>query len=139
MNRQRRNKLTLILLALFVLGLACALVLFALRQNINLFYTPSELKSASTLPKQDIKIGGMVAPGTVKYAADDLKVSFTITDFEEQVDVYYNGVLPDLFREGKGIVVQGRYIDGHVNATQVLAKHDENYMPPQMSKIGKKT
>ena len=121
-----------------LLTIACFLVIYALRQNINLFYTPAELYAAETLPNADIKVGGMIEKGTVVYANTGLTVHFTITDFERQVDVSYSGVLPDLFKEGKGVVVQGRFQDGVVKATQVLAKHDENYMPPQINMKGKR-
>ena len=132
MKKARRTKIVLIITGLLLLGVATGLVLFALKQNINLFYTPTELHAASIV-ESEIKVGGMVKPGSVNYRSEDATVSFIISDLHEEVTVKYKGVLPDLFKEGKGIVVHGRYKNGMVYASQVLAKHDENYMPPQFN------
>lgn len=129
-----KRKKTLLILGGIVLGvgIAVGLATYALRQNINLFYTPSQLAAAEAPEGQRIQVGGLVMQGTVKRSPDSLAVRFTITDLKEQVDVVYTGILPDLFREGQGIVANGRLVNGVVEADEVLAKHDETYMPPQV-------
>tara|TARA_Y100000768_G_scaffold379735_1_gene355881 strand:- start:930 stop:1310 length:381 start_codon:yes stop_codon:yes gene_type:complete len=115
------------------------LILYAFSNNINLFYTPSELLKETALPNKVIRLGGMVVEGSVEYS-DNLSVKFVLTDYEDNITVYYTGILPDLFKEGQGIVALGKINDSKVfNATQVLAKHDENYMPPELSSISKST
>ena len=129
----KRKKTLYILIALVVgVGIAVGLAVYALRQNINLFYTPSQLASAEAPEGQRIQVGGLVMQGSLKREPDSLEVRFTITDLKEQVDVTYIGILPDLFREGQGIVANGRLLNGVVEADEVLAKHDETYMPPQV-------
>lgn len=132
MRKTRRNKIIILSLSLLFSGLATALVLFSLKQNINFYYTPTELLNSHSVPQGEIKLGGMVKHYKAKRIANTLQVNFIVSDFEHQVPVSYQGILPDLFREDKGVVVQGTYIDGHFNASQVLAKHDENYMPPKI-------
>lgn len=120
----------------FILGgvtLAAALTLFALSKNINLFYSPTELANASVSQHKVIRVGGMVVKNSVKRGAD-LNVSFTITDYQREIVVHYEGILPDLFREGQGIVALGKVNEkGEFCASQVLAKHDEKYMPPEVA------
>lgn len=129
---KRFYKLVKMLLTVFA---GVAIILYAFSNNINLFYTPSELLAAEVIPEKVIRLGGMVVPGSVTYG-DDLKVEFVLTDFEANIPVSYQGILPDLFKEGQGIVAQGKVTgDRRFNASQVLAKHDENYMPPELSKI----
>lgn len=131
----RKKRLQIICLMVLALGGAVACILYALKQNINAFYTPSELIQQQIVAGQTIRIGGMVATGSVKHSEDSLDVAFSVTDFTHQLPVTYTGVLPNLFREGKGVVVQGQLSSqGAFVATQVLAKHDENYMPPQVAK-----
>jgi len=115
---------------LFLLGIAAGLVLFALRQNINLFYTPTTVLTASLQPGQVIRIGGYVERHSVQYAASGDSVRFRIKDAQHSLAVTYHGVLPTLFREGQGIVVTGTLQKNLFTATQVLAKHDEKYRPP---------
>ncbi|ECC3147597.1 TPA: cytochrome c maturation protein CcmE, partial [Salmonella enterica subsp. enterica serovar Aberdeen] len=117
------------------------LVLYALRANIDLFYTPGEIlygkRETQQLPAvgQRLRVGGMVMPGSVRRDPDSLKVNFSLYDAEGSVTVSYEGILPDLFREGQGVVVQGTLEKGsHVLAHEVLAKHDENYTPPEVEK-----
>jgi cytochrome c-type biogenesis protein CcmE len=138
----RRKKRLLITSALVVgLSLAVGLVLFALQQNIDLFYTPTEIiegkKETGIKPEvgQRLRIGGMVLNGSVKRDPDSLKVSFDLIDNGGGiVTVIFNGILPDLFREGQGIVAQGELLSAtQVNAFEVLAKHDEEYMPPEVA------
>jgi cytochrome c-type biogenesis protein CcmE len=116
-------------------GLVVALVLFALQQNINLFYTPQELSMSRIQPTTRIRIGGMVKIGSLEQAAG-LTVKFVVTDYHHDLPVVYDGVLPDLFREGQGVVALGVLGSDHVfQAEQILAKHDENYMPPELANI----
>jgi cytochrome c-type biogenesis protein CcmE len=130
MNTTRRRRLYTILLALLGLGLVIGLVMYALRDNISLYYTPSQLYSHHFSLRQKLRLGGMVVNGSVKHQPNSLKVSFVLTDFHQQVPVRYQGILPALFREGQGIVAEG-YLRGRTFiAEQVLAKHDESYHPP---------
>ncbi|WP_249960780.1 cytochrome c maturation protein CcmE [Histophilus somni] len=149
MNPRRKSRLSVVLFIFLGISVASALVLYALRQNIDLFYTPTEVvngknNESHTKPSigQRIRIGGMVVEGTVERDPKSLKVRFDLNDIGPSVTVIYEGILPDLFREGQGIVAQGILIEPTVlNATEVLAKHDENYVPPeleaQMQKIHK--
>lgn len=124
----RKRAGRIIFLTIFMLGIsaAVALTLYALRQNINLFYTPSELLLAA--PKQRVRLGGMVAQNSVQYL-EGLRLTFTVTDFKNSVYVDFTGIPPDLFKEGQGLVALGKF-DGQIFvAEQILAKHDENYMP----------
>lgn len=139
MNTRRKNRLYLILAILIGLGLATALVMYALRSNIDLFYTPSEIingKGAAQEkpePGQRLRVGGMVMPGSVKRDPQTLRVSFKLYDANGVVSVSYEGILPDLFREGQGVVAQGMLESGNlINAKEVLAKHDEKYTPPEI-------
>jgi cytochrome c-type biogenesis protein CcmE len=114
---------------LVAVGIAAALVLNALNSNIALYVTPSEVAAGKSPKGQAFRIGGMVKDGSVK--RDNLTVHFIVTDTAKDIPVSYTGILPDLFKEGKGAVVQGRLgPDGRFTASEVLAKHDENYMPP---------
>ncbi len=135
MHSVRRRKIITILCSLTTLGLIIGLVLYALRQNISLFYTPTELVDGHAPYQHTIRMGGMVVKGSV-VRDHTLDVQFDVTDYHDTINVVYHGVLPDLFREGKGVVVQGQW-DGHsrFNASIVLAKHDENYMPPEVKAI----
>ncbi len=139
MNIRRKNRLWLICSILVGVGLTLALILYALRSSIDLFYTPGEIiygkRETQQLPEvgQRLRVGGMVMPGTVVRDPDSLKVTFTVYDAEAEIDVSYDGILPDLFREGQGVVVQGELEENnHVLAKEVLAKHDENYTPPEI-------
>lgn len=129
-----KRKKTLFILILIVVGVATAvgLSLYALRQNINLFYTPTQLVEHKAPEGRRIQVGGLVVKGSLQRAPDSLDVRFTISDLKNQIDVVYTGILPDLFREGQGIVANGRIENGVVIADEVLAKHDEKYMPPQV-------
>ena len=129
----KRKKTLLILIAVVMgVGIAVGLALYALRQNINLFYTPTQLVEQQAPEGRRIQAGGLVLQGSLQRSPDSLSVRFTITDLKNQVDVIYTGILPDLFREGQGIVANGRFENGVVVAEEVLAKHDEKYMPPQV-------
>jgi cytochrome c-type biogenesis protein CcmE len=116
------------------MGLATALILNAFNQNLMYFYSPSDVSAGKAPAARDFRIGGLVVAGTVKRAEEKLDVEFTLTDMKQQVVVRYDGILPDLFREGQGIVANGRLgPDGVFIAREVLAKHDENYMPPEVA------
>ncbi len=146
MNPRRKSRLNLILLVLLGVAIASGLVMYALRSNIDLFYTPSEVvygknDDESTKPEvgQRIRVGGMVVAGSVKRDAKSLKVQFDVNDIGPSITVEYEGILPDLFREGQGIVAQGVLKEPTVlQATEVLAKHDENYVPPELGEQLKK-
>ena len=133
MNIRRKNRLWIACAVLAGLALTIGLALYALRSNIDLFYTPGEIlygkRETQQMPEvgQRLRVGGMVMPGSVQRDPNSLKVTFTIYDAEGSVDVSYEGILPDLFREGQGVVVQGEL-------KEVLAKHDENYTPPEVEK-----
>lgn len=133
MHPLRRKRLSIILLILMVIGLAAALVLYALRQNINLFYTPSQIVNNEAPQGVTIRIGGLVENGSYKQQGDSLKSLFKVTDIENSVTITYEGILPDLFKEGQGVVARGQLGQDRVfMAEEVLAKHDENYMPPEV-------
>lgn len=133
MNRKQRRA-TLIVAGLAVLGVAVGLVLMALNETITFFKTPSDLATAPLPPGQRFRLGGLVAEGSVK-RGQGLDVQFAVTDTLQSLPVVYRGVLPDLFREGQGVVAEGRLeADGRFRADSVLAKHDENYMPPEVAK-----
>lgn len=128
--KPRHKRAAIIVGGLAAVGIAAALVLNALNSNIALYVTPSEVAAGKAPQGQAFRIGGMVKDGSLK--RDNLTVSFVITDTAKDIPVAYTGILPDLFKEGKGAVIQGRLgEDGLFKATEVLAKHDENYMPPE--------
>jgi cytochrome c-type biogenesis protein CcmE len=133
MNPKRKQRLYIIFGLVGGLGVAVGLVMYALSQNINLFFTPTQIAGGHAPEAQMIRVGGMVAEGTVNRNPESLEVAFDVTDFDHNVRVTYSGILPDLFREGQGVVVQGRVQQGTFQATEVLAKHDENYMPPEVT------
>ena len=133
MTRKQRRAV-LIGTCLAVLGVAVGLVLFALRDSIVFFYTPSEVAEKQLAPGQRFRLGGLVEDGSVK-RGEGTTVSFVVTDKRSTLPVTYTGVLPDLFREGQGVVAEGMLTsDGLFHADSVLAKHDENYMPPEVAK-----
>ena len=121
------------------LGVATALVLNAFQSNLVFFFTPTQVASHEAPQNRAFRIGGLVEAGSVQRDKDALTVRFTVTDTAKAIPVVYSGILPDLFREGKGVVAQGRLqADGTFHATEVLAKHDENYMPPEAAEALKK-
>jgi len=128
---RRQRRLVLIGLALFVLALAAALALSALRDNVVFFHSPTEIAQKKVEPGMRIRIGGLVKPGSIK--RDGLEASFEVTDGGASLPVVFTGVLPDLFREGQGVVAEGALqANGSFRADTVLAKHDENYMPREV-------
>ena len=133
MNKVRKQRVLTIALSAFVLIVVFSLVLYAMRQNINLFYTPTDVKNGKASFEQKIKLGGMVVKDSLVRSNNSLEVSFALTDFKNTINVHYTGILPDLFREGQGIVSTGFLMkNNEFSATEVLAKHDENYMPPEV-------
>lgn len=114
---------------LLTLGAVTALVLRAFNSNLVFFYTPTQVSAGEAPHGRTFRVGGMVEPGSV--LRDGVTVSFRVTDTAQTMTVAYAGILPDLFKEGKGVVAQGRLVDGRFLAQEVLAKHDENYMPPE--------
>jgi cytochrome c-type biogenesis protein CcmE len=134
MHPVRRKRLTVVLLIVLGMGVAVSLTLYALQQNINLFYSPSQIAAGEAPLGRNIRVGGLVVAGSVARQPESLQVEFVLTDNQERIKVRYEGILPDLFREGQGIVARGRVTsEGVVQAEEVLAKHDENYMPPEVA------
>ncbi len=132
--KRKHRRLTFILTGLVLLGAAAGLVLVAFEDNLVFFYSPTDLTEKDIPEGRRFRIGGLVEEGSVTRLADGLTVSFRVTDLSKTVPVTYKGVLPDLFREGQGVVAEG-YLDasGVFTAEMVLAKHDENYMPPEVA------
>ncbi|UCJ15169.1 cytochrome c maturation protein CcmE [Pseudomonas sp. MM211] len=133
MNAVRKKRLFIVLAIVAGVGIAVALALSALQQNINLFYSPSQIVNGEAPLDTRIRAGGMVEKGSVKRSSDSLQTDFVVSDGVAQVTIRFHGILPDLFREGQGIVAMGKVDDsGMLLADEVLAKHDENYMPPEV-------
>jgi|SRR5690606_27123987 len=133
MNPVRRQRLLIVLGALTGVALAAGLLLYAISENINLFYTPQQVVNGEAPVGQRMRVGGLVTVGSVRRDQDNLKVQFDLTDGIGTFTVYYQGILPDLFREGQGIVANGTLTSrDSFEATEVLAKHDETYMPPEV-------
>ena len=133
--KTRHKRLLLILGGLIVLGAVAALVLNAFRSNLVFFFSPTQVVAGEAPQGKPFRIGGMVKEGTIQREADGVTLRFVITDTERDITVAYKGILPDLFKEGKGAVAQGRLDEnGLFVAKEVLAKHDENYMPPEAAK-----
>ena len=130
--KPRHRKLALIALVVAALGVAAALVLNAFNSNLVFFFSPTQVANGEAPISRAFRIGGLVEAGSIKRQADGLTVNFVVTDTAKSIPVTYTGILPDLFKEGKGVVAEGKLgSDGLFTATQVLAKHDENYMPPE--------
>jgi len=137
--KPRHKRIAFVLCGLAALAEASGLVLSAFEKNLVFFFTPSQVAANEAPQARVFRIGGLVEPGTVHRAPNDLTVHFKVTDTAESIRVVYRGLLPDLFREGKGVVAQGRIgPDGVFNANEVLAKHDENYMPPEAAEALKR-
>jgi cytochrome c-type biogenesis protein CcmE len=134
----KRRRLWMLVGSLAVLGVAATLVLTALNDNIVFFYSPSELADKHPAPAQRLRIGGLVTEGSVRKVGQEVR--FTVTDLKMTVPVIYRGLLPDLFREGQGVIAEGSLgADGTFVAREVLAKHDENYMPPEVARALKQS
>ena len=130
--KPRHKRIAMVAGGLAALAAAAALILTAFQQNLVFFFTPSQVAANEAPQGRTFRIGGLVETGSVKRQPDGVTVRFVVTDTAKSIPVFYRGVLPDLFREGKGVVAQGRIgADGLFQASEVLAKHDENYMPPE--------
>ena len=130
--KPRHKRLALITAGLAVLGVAAALILNAFQSNLVFFFSPTQVANKEAPQGKSFRIGGLVEEGSVKRQGDGVTVSFAVTDTAQVIPVVYTGILPDLFKEGKGVVAQGALgSDGVFRAKEVLAKHDENYMPPE--------
>ena len=137
--KARHKRFMWIALGLAIIATAVTLVLRALNDNLALFITPSEIAAGKAPRDRNFRLGGMVTVGSLKRNADGLTVSFNVTDTVKTIPVSYTGILPDLFKEGKGVVAQGKVgSDGVFRASEVLAKHDENYMPPEAAEALKR-
>lgn len=133
MHPQRKKRLTLIIFMVLGLGTAVGLLMYSLSQNINLFMTPTQIANGEAPVGRTMRAGGLVVDGSVERDTEGLGVLFKVTDGAAEVPIYYEGILPDLFREGQGIVALGQLDNNGVfQASEVLAKHDENYMPPEV-------
>jgi len=137
--KPRQKRFVYIVVAVAAVGIAVGLVLNALKNNVSLYFTPTQIYNNEAPQGRSFRIGGLVEQGSVKREADGLTVNFVITDTHKSLPVIYKGILPDLFKEGKGVVAQGKMeADGKMHAEEVLAKHDENYMPPEAADALKK-
>ncbi len=143
LKTQRLFKVSLLLI-IFLIG--CSILFYNLKNNLVFFFSPSEILEKKISSLENVRLGGMVKKGSVKKNETEIEEKkvqetvFTITDFEKEIFVYYIGILPDLFSEGQGVVVEGNLINkNRFNAKIVLAKHDENYMPPELDNIVKPT
>ena len=135
--KRKHKRLTFIVLGMGLLAAAAALMLSAFEDNIVFFYSPTEVLDQKLGADRRVRIGGLVEDGSVEKAG--IEVKFRVTDLAAAIPVTYTGILPDLFREGQGVVAEGRFVDGVFHADEVLAKHDETYMPPEVAEALKKS
>jgi len=134
MTPRRKQRLIMVVFMLLGISIATTLALKAFNENMMFFYSPTEIKAGKAPINQDFRLGGLVVEGSVRREDNNLTVFFDLTDNNEVITVSYDGILPDLFREGQGIIARGQLNDsGVIVAVEVLAKHDENYMPPEVS------
>ncbi len=134
MNQKHKQRLAIVLLIVVGIGSAVALAIAAFSENMLYFFSPTQIMAGEAPTTRLIRVGGMVSKGSVQRAPDSLKIKFDVTDYAHTISVQYTGILPDLFREEQGIVAIGwMQEDGSFIADEVLAKHDENYMPPEVS------
>jgi len=134
MHPVRKQRLMIVLFVVLFSSAAIGLMVYGLSGNINLFFPPVEIAEGKAPVGQSIRVGGMVVEGSIVRSTDSLKIAFELTDYQATVPVVYEGILPDLFDEGQGAVAAGKLNeDGVLMATEVLAKHDENYMPPEVA------
>jgi cytochrome c-type biogenesis protein CcmE len=134
MTPTRKRRLTAVLVIIVGVGAAAAVAMKALNENMLFFVSPSDVKEQNLPAGKRFRLGGLVAGGSVSRASDSLAIKFIVTDGLASTDVRFDGILPDLFREGQGVIAIGELThDGHFEAAEVLAKHDENYMPPEVA------
>jgi len=131
--KRKHKRLSFVFLGVLALGAAAALILTAFEDNIVFFHSPTEIVQKDLRPEQRLRVGGLVKEGSVKRAGTDAIVRFQVTDLTTTLPISFKGILPDLFREGQGIVAEGHYQNGVFVATEVLAKHDETYMPKEVA------
>lgn len=137
--KPRQKRFAMIAFGLAALGIASALVLNAFNSNLVFFFTPTQVAAGEAPIAVNFRIGGLVEAGSIKRDSNSTEVHFVVTDTAKTINVVYSGILPDLFKEGKGVVAQGKlHADGVFHADQVLAKHDENYMPPEAAEALKR-
>lgn len=133
MNKYIRSRIYYVLMISLLVGVGVAMIIYALKENINLYLTPTEIYTRQNLSANKmIRLGGLIKPKSIEHGYNG-HVKFTVTDGKNDVQVKYQGILPGLFKSGKGVVVEGYYQFGHLSATRVLAKHDENYKPPKVN------
>jgi cytochrome c-type biogenesis protein CcmE len=132
MNPTRKRRLTIVLLVLAAAVVAVGLTVFALQQNMNYLFTPSQVRAGQAEAYKTFRRGGMVKAGSIQRSGDSLEVGFTVIDADGAMPVEYTGILPDLFRDNQSVIATGHMADGHFVATEVLAKHDETYMPKEL-------
>lgn len=133
MHPLRKQRLIIVCFIVILSSIAAALIFFALGRNMNFFYAPTDIQAGDAPMGRTIRVGGLVVPGSVTRDDSGLEVSFLVTDNAETLGIHYQGILPDLFSEGQGVVAVGMLEEGgKFRADQVLAKHDENYMPPEV-------
>ena len=137
MNPRRKKRLILLVVMVLGIGVATGLALQAFNENLMFFFSPTQVVAGEAPDNHTFRMGGLVVPGSIKREEGDINVRFDLTDSDKSVTVHYGGILPDLFREGQGIVVKGRLggSKGGFIAEEVLAKHDENYMPPEVADV----
>ena len=135
--KRKHKRLTFIVLGMGLLAAAAALMLSAFEDNIVFFYSPTEVLDQKLGADRRVRIGGLVEDGSVEKAGTEVK--FRVTDLAAAIPVTYTGILPDLFREGQGVIAEGRFVNGVFRADEVLAKHDETYMPPEVAEALKKS
>lgn len=133
MHPLRRRRLAFLIAVLTALGLATGLILVALEENLQHFYSPTDVESGKAPADRRFRLGGVVAEGSLARAPEGLGVRFAVTDRFRTIEVHYQGILPDLFREGQSVIAVGRLEGEHFRADQVLAKHDENYVPKEVA------
>lgn len=132
--KPRHKRLAIIVSAVLGLTLAALFVMNAFRSNLVFFFSPTEALAGKAPVDREFRLGGMVEKGSVRKSPDGLRSDFVVTDMNQRIEVHYEGLLPDLFREGQGVVAQGKLAGGRFIAREVLAKHDEKYMPPEAAK-----
>jgi cytochrome c-type biogenesis protein CcmE len=128
----RQKRMVTVVAILAGVGIATTFALKAFNQNLLYYYSPTQISAGEAPTARTFRVGGLVQNNSVKREAGSLEVTFVLTDFQKEVPVSYTGILPDLFREGQGIIARGKLDDGRFVAEEVLAKHDENYMPPEV-------
>ncbi len=132
MNPTRKRRLVIVVMVLVAAAVAGGLTVFALQQNMNYLLTPSQVQSGQAKGYKTFRLGGMVKQGSIQRASDSLKVTFTVIDADGAMPVEYTGILPDLFRDNQSVIATGHMDNAHFVATEVLAKHDETYMPKEL-------